>query len=222
MVGFKNIVSNFRVLQSFPLALTLKRVFYVVGGVFAVTYLLFQKKLLPLPIAKVASKILFFPTFPITALLRLGNYWTQVDDTLILGCAPMGFLGHPEQIKKLGVTGVVNMCYEYQGPVSQYKKLGIKQLYLPTVDHTEPSPDKLRAAVEFIKDHQKRGEKVYVHCKAGHGRAASVALSWLMSEYKDRSAKDLNVLLRQKRFVRTKLYQQKNIIEFKEWVDSQR
>ena len=189
MVFSKNHLNQLRVVQSFPWAVSVKRIFVVIGGAFALTYLLFQKKLLPLPVAKVVSKILFFPTFPITALLRLGNYWTEVDETVILGCAPMGFLGHPEQMKRLGVTGVVNMCYEYPGPVEQYKKLGITQMHLPVVDHTEPSPDIMMKAVDFIKEQQQQGGRVYVHCKAGHGRAASVTLSWLMCQHKDRSPK---------------------------------
>lgn len=156
--------------------------------IFALTYFLFQKKLLPLPIAKIVSKMLFYPTFPITAILRLGNYWTKLDDTLIIGCAPMGFMGHPQALSKLGVKGVVNMCYEYNGPKGYYSQVGIQQLHLPTVDHTEPTVECLKDAVEFIKEHKKRGEKVYVHCKAGHGRAASVALSWLIAENPDKSA----------------------------------
>lgn len=139
MVRASPIVENFRsIFQSTP-HFSLARAFLLVGGLFSFGFFLFQKKLLPLPIAKVASKFYFYPTFPITAILRLGNYWTPVDDTVIFGCAPMGFLGHPEQLHKLGVRGVVNMCYEYPGPISSYKKLGIKQLHLATVDHTEPS-----------------------------------------------------------------------------------
>jgi hypothetical protein len=37
----------------------------------------------------------------------------------------------------LGVRGVVNMCDEYAGPQSDYKRLGIQQLRLRTVDHSE-------------------------------------------------------------------------------------
>jgi atypical dual specificity phosphatase len=167
--------------------ISFRRIFAFVGGAFAVTYFLFQKKLLPPNVAKVVSKVLFYPTFPITAALRIGQYWTKVDDTLICGCAPFALLNHPIKLRNLGVTGVVNMCYEYPGPVEQYKKLGITQLHLPVVDHTEPSPEVLQDAVNFIREHKKRGEKVYVHCKAGHGRAASVALAWMMSESRDKS-----------------------------------
>lgn len=148
----------------------------------AITYILFQKKLLPHNVAKIVSKAFFLPTFPITALMRVGNYWTKIDDTLILGCAPMGFAGHPEELYKLGVRGVVNMCYEYNGPKDSYARLGMKQLHLPTVDHCEPQLSQMKEAVAFIKHHKDRGEKVYVHCKAGHGRAASIALCWMMHE----------------------------------------
>jgi atypical dual specificity phosphatase len=41
------------------------------------------------------------------------------------------------------VRGVINFCEEYEGPVEQYKELGIQQLYLPTTDHFEPSLDDL-------------------------------------------------------------------------------
>lgn len=157
--------------------------------VFATTYFLFQKKLLPFPVMKIVSKMLFMPTFPITAMLRIGNYWTVVDDTLILGCAPMAILNHPSSLYKLGVRGVVNMCYEYEGPKAAYSKLGIKQLHLPNVDHFEVPVEDLKDAVEFIRQHKDRGEKVYVHCKAGHGRAASIALSWLIHENRGISAK---------------------------------
>jgi len=192
MVRASPIVENFRNAIQVSSHFSFLRAFFIFGGLFSFGFLLFQKKLLPLPIAKVASKFYFYPTFPFTAFLRLGNYWTPVDDTLILGCAPMSLLGHPQQLHKLGVKGVVNMCYEYPGPKVSYGKLGMKQLHLPTVDHTEPSVDKLIEAVDFIKQHKDRGEKVYVHCKAGHGRAASVALCWLMHENEDFTPKVSN------------------------------
>lgn len=158
------------------------RILFGAFSVAAISFFLFQKKLLPESAAKVVSKVLFYPTFPITALMRLGNYWTKVDDTLILGCAPMSFCGHPEELYKQGVRGVVNMCYEFPGPKDEYARLGMKQLHLSTVDHTEPKLEQMKEAVAFIKHHKNRGEKVYVHCKAGHGRAASIALCWMMHE----------------------------------------
>jgi atypical dual specificity phosphatase len=117
------------------------------------------------------------------------NYSLFSLDTVILGCAPVGFLGHPDKLYKLGVRGVVNMCYEYTGPTSYYNNLGIKQLRLPTIDHFEPSLNQLQEAVAFINEYKRKGEKVYVHCKAGHGRAAAVALCWMLNENPNMSPK---------------------------------
>jgi len=218
MVRASPIVENFRTVFQVTSHFSIVRTLLIVGGLFSFGFFLFQKKLLPLPVAKAASQFYFYPTFPFTALLRLGNYWTPIDDTLIVGCAPMSIFGHPAQLHKLGVRGVVNMCYEYPGPKAAYSKLGIKQLHLPTVDHTEPSVDKLIEAVEFIKQHKDRGEKVYVHCKAGHGRAASIALCWLMKENDGFTSKELNNILRNKRCVRAKLFEQSNIKGFEKYL----
>lgn len=111
--------------------------------------------------------------------MRLGNYWTEVDDTLLLGCAPV-LPTVPQQLHAIGVRAVVNMCAEYSGPEAAYQQLGIQQLRLPTDDHYEPALTDMEAAISFIAKCKARNEKVYVHCKAGHGRAASIALCWLM------------------------------------------
>ena len=143
---------------------------YVTFSASVVTYVMFQKKMFSKQTTAVISKILFYPTFPITVLSRLGNYWNIVDKTIILGCAPMELLGHPQKLHDMGVRGVVNMCSEYSGPSpAAYAAAGITQLHLPSVDHYEPSVSQYEEAVAFIEAHQARGERVYVHCKAGHG-----------------------------------------------------
>lgn len=48
----------------------------------ALIWFLFQKKMLSKSISEIVSKIFFYPTFPITAMLRLGNYWTAIDETV--------------------------------------------------------------------------------------------------------------------------------------------
>jgi atypical dual specificity phosphatase len=179
--GFFSIGSDaFQLPTSLPL-----KIAYGVFASGALVFFLFQKRLLPKGISKIVSKIFFLPTFPITILMRLGNYWTNIDDTLLLGCAPIGILGHPSQLHKLGVRGVINMCYEYNGPKGYYSALGIKQLHLPTVDHFEPTLSQMTEAVRFIQEYKNKGERVYVHCKGGHGRAASIAMCWMMNELPD-------------------------------------
>ena len=63
---------------------------------------------------------------------------------------------------------------EWIGPVKAYRKYGIQQLYLPTVDHVEPSVEDMHRAVEFIRRIRNEGDQrgVLIHCKGGHGRSA--------------------------------------------------
>ena len=105
------------------------------GRVFILTFMggtllygLFQKKVFPHNVARLVSKILFIPTLPLTLLMRWNNLSTMIDDTVILGTAPVGFLGHVERMHKQGVKGVVNMCTEYAGPQDYYARYNIKQL----------------------------------------------------------------------------------------------
>lgn len=189
------------------------RLLWAIFSAFTLLYAAFQKKLLPIGLSTIVSKVAFYPTFPLTALRATGNYMTDVDDTLILGCAPFDLFGHPKRLHSMGVRGVINMCLEYEGPKQSYDNLGIMQLRLPTTDHYESSPSQLKDAVKFIELHQKKGQKVYVHCKAGHGRAAAVALCWMAYQHPEIPPATLNAALFGKRRVRKKLFRQKNVME---------
>ena len=98
--------------------------------------------------------------------LSLGGRWTAVDGTVIVGTKPSALLGDPRRLAAMGVTGVVNLCAEFRGPVAAYRRLAIEHLRLPTSDHVEPAAEVLDAAVAFIRKHERAGGRVYVHCKA--------------------------------------------------------
>lgn len=88
--------------------------------------------------------------------------------------------GDPQRLHELGVTGVINMCEEFTGPVAEYDRLGIEQLWLPTTDFQHPSLEMVDRGAEFIERHKQHGGQVYVHCKAGRARSATVVLWWLV------------------------------------------
>lgn len=180
-------------------------------------YILNQKHYLPMPLSRVVSKALFWPTIPITISRRIGKWTTVVDNAVVIGGAPFG--NYPYRLsKQFNVKGIVNMCDEYSGPVTSYERLGIEQLRLPTVDHFEPSVEDLKLAVAFIQRHEQNGDRVYVHCKAGHGRSAAAVYAWLL--YKEPLADpiELNEKLCSMRNVRKTLWKQPNINVFREWL----
>jgi len=193
-------------------------------GAVVTLYILNQQHMLPKPLSAVVSKTLFWPTLPITFSKRIGKWSnTIIDDTVVLGGAPFGWLHLPERLyEDYGVRAVINLCEEYQGPVKQYKRLGMRELRLPTTDHFEPSVEDMKTAVEFIKEYQDNDlGKVYVHCRAGHGRSAAIVYAWLLAKEDDVDSIDmetLNAQLCELRDVRKLLFKQPNVNEFRSWL----
>lgn len=78
-----------------------------------------------------------------------------------------------------GITAVVNMRSEFDDAGR-----GIAPphyLYLPTIDDDAPTLDQLHTGVAFITEEITRGGSIYVHCKSGVGRAATMAAAYLIS-----------------------------------------
>eukprot|EP00628_Pelagophyceae_sp_CCMP2097_P039976 CAMPEP_0184255370 /NCGR_PEP_ID=MMETSP0977-20130417/8026_1 /TAXON_ID=483370 /ORGANISM="non described non described, Strain CCMP2097" /LENGTH=222 /DNA_ID=CAMNT_0026560937 /DNA_START=1 /DNA_END=666 /DNA_ORIENTATION=- len=186
---------------------------------FVLVFALFQKRILPKTLARKVARWAFWPTLPFTyARLMLvpprSGLWTVVDETVLVGAAPLALLRHPCALRRLNVTGIINLCEEYDGPTDAYAKLEMTQLRLPTLDHVEPSLEALGEAVDFIARHRERGERVYVHCKAGHGRSAAVAFAWLLHANRHDAPYALYEQLAAKRRVRSNLWRQPNILKF--------
>ena len=73
----------------------------------------------------------------------------------------------------------------------------------------------------FIQDTEKKGGgRVYVHCRAGHGRSAAVVFAWLLYKTPNQDPEELNAWLVRKRNVRRTLWNQPNIKKFHSWVNA--
>lgn len=129
------------------------------------------------------ARLIFWPTFfwnlLLGRVLRIRHWWDYVDEHVILGARPLR-----KDVQTLAtdlqVTGVVNMCEEFRGHDELYRQQGIEQLWLPTTDFQPPTLDSVARGVEFLQSHASRGGKVYVHCKAGRARSATVVICWLV------------------------------------------
>lgn len=63
----------------------------------------------------------------------------------------------------------------------EWRAAGAEQLRLSTVDLTGvPSLENLHRGVEFALKHREQGNSVYVHCKAGRSRSATLAAAYLI------------------------------------------
>ena len=136
-----------------------------------------------------------------------------MDEEVLIGALPMH--RHVARLKAEGIGAVINTCAEYAGPVRKYADAGIVQLHLPTVDFTPPSLDDLCRGVEFIQQHRAAGRKVYVHCKAGRGRSATLVMCYLIK--KGLSIEEAQRLLLEKRpQVNPRLFQRAVVRAFAE------
>ena len=129
--------------------------------------------------------LLLFPAtlawnFLLGRILKIRNWWDFIDEKVIVGAFPFPF--DVDRMAADGVRAVVNTCDEYGGPVSQYQKHSIQQLRIPTIDFTPPCFDDVKKGVAFVSENVEQGNTVYIHCKAGRGRSATVALCWLMAD----------------------------------------
>jgi atypical dual specificity phosphatase len=133
---------------------------------------------------RLIARLLFHPTLMWNRLLlRLvpgRRWWDRIDDDVLLGALPSGDDAHALHAE--GVRAVVNTCEEYGGPQSVYEELGIEQLRIPTIDFQPPTLADVERAVDFMRARVAEGKQVYVHCKAGRGRSATVVLCWLIGE----------------------------------------
>ena len=107
------------------------------------------------------------------------NY-SRLGPTLLAGAMPFRD-DHVAALHDEGVTAVVNLCQEreyWDGELglvrAAYQAHGIAEHHLPVVDGSTVPPEVLDAAVDVL-----RGNTVYVHCRGGRERSATVAVAML-------------------------------------------
>jgi hypothetical protein len=82
-------------------ASALPRVVLSFKALFAATVALYamnQLAWLPPELSSLVSRALFWPTLPITVVRRVGKWTTVIDDTVVMGGAPFGFVHLPERL----------------------------------------------------------------------------------------------------------------------------
>jgi len=152
------------------------------------------------------GRLSFYPTLVYNILMEKYSsrrWYDRIDETVILGALPWKSLRH-KLIQDERVAGVVSLNENYElllGVTTgeEWKASGVEFLQLNTPDILHaPSQDKLRSGVEFIREFEKTDKSVYVHCKAGRTRSATLVGCYLMSRHKWTPEKAVQ-LMRQKR-----------------------
>ena len=141
---------------------------------------------------RTAYRASFLPSLSYNVILNkldLRPWYNRVDDRVIIGALP--WLSSKDQlIEKENVRGVVSMNENFElqwlrrwvASGDHWSESNVRFLQLQTQDIFEtPSQDKLRSGVDFIlSTTEDLGGSVYVHCKAGRTRSATLVCCYLM------------------------------------------
>jgi len=141
------------------------------------------------------ARVTFLPTLVYNvAMERVSSrrWWDRVDPAVILGALPFRSSYTEELIKQEKIKGVVSMNEDYELALFSHQtegwaKLGVDFLQLATTDiFCAPNQTKLRHGVKFMNEiaMDSAGQSVYVHCKAGRTRSATLVGCYLMEAHK--------------------------------------
>ncbi|XP_038620480.1 phosphatidylglycerophosphatase and protein-tyrosine phosphatase 1 [Tachyglossus aculeatus] len=141
------------------------------------------------------ARLLFYPTLLYTLARdrapgparRPGFH--RIDQTALLGALPLR-AQTSQLVEEENVRGVITMNEEYEtrylcNSTQEWEAVGVEQLRLSTVDLTGiPTLENLQKGVQFLLKHRARGNSVYVHCKAGRSRSATMVAAYLIELHK--------------------------------------
>lgn len=112
------------------------------------------------------------------------NWWNKIDDNVLLGGIP-----HKKHLDPLatsiGITHVLTMLEPFElqkgtiHPISfeMWAEKNVSVLQINAPDFNPVRPDWIDLGVKFIQAVRAQSGKVYVHCKAGRGRSATIVVA---------------------------------------------
>jgi len=105
-----------------------------------------------------------------------------VDEWVAASGRPMT-VNQLKWLRENGVDSILSLTEEPL-PSEWIKESELEYAHLPIEDHSAPSPEVLKKAVDFILEAISRGRKVLVHCAAGLGRTGTVLAAYMIAKYR--------------------------------------
>lgn len=106
---------------------------------------------------------------------------------------------------------------------AEWNKEEVKFYHLPMQDFTgSTTRQNIQGAVNFIDDVSKSGKSVYIHCKAGRTRSATVACCYLMHKYNYMPNVAMDVIKRSRPQVLLRQAHWRSVNEYRRFLDTQK
>ncbi|KAG7483278.1 phosphatidylglycerophosphatase and protein-tyrosine phosphatase 1 [Solea senegalensis] len=134
------------------------------------------------------ARLLFYPTLAYNVVMEKvtsRRWFDRVDETVVLGALPFRSMTR-QLVETENIRGVITMNEDYEtkffcNTSEEWQAAGVEQLRLSTIDITGvPTLENLHRGVEFALQHRDKGSSVYIHCKAGRSRSATMAAAYLI------------------------------------------
>jgi protein tyrosine phosphatase (PTP) superfamily phosphohydrolase (DUF442 family) len=125
------------------------------------------------------------------------NFGWVVPNLLARGEQPPLERATFEALRELGIGSVVSLRPDREPPtassagrwpeyvVGEERRLaevaGLRFAHVPVVDFSSPTPDNVAQALTALDEHVAEAPAVYVHCRAGAGRAGVIGGAWLIA-----------------------------------------
>ena len=103
----------------------------------------------------------------------------RVNKWLRLGAALPS--GEYPRLREAGITHVVDLREESDSDRAHLRNLGIEQSHVPVPDHGPPTIEQL-VEITALVDKTEADTCLYIHCKGGFGRAATMAAGLLVAK----------------------------------------
>ncbi|MCB1083940.1 MAG: dual specificity protein phosphatase family protein [Simkania sp.] len=118
------------------------------------------------------------------------KWWSKIEPlNLYLGALPLKNMGHLESIAELGVTDILAIVEDFEledgwfnSPVKEgdWEAYGISIKQIPAVDFSPLTREEIKEGIESLHTLLEDEKTVYIHCKAGRGRSATIVIAYLM------------------------------------------
>ncbi len=151
-------------------------------------------------------------------------WWNRITPyNLYLGALPLKNKGHLDKIVGLGVTHLLSMVEDFEiedgwfnKPVKEndWADLGIFFKQIRVVDCLPLKKEQIDEGIDYLTEILATGNVVYVHCKAGRGRSASIVIAYLMKNQGVSFNEALSFVQRQRPQIKLNKQQRQAILDY--------
>lgn len=120
------------------------------------------------------------------------EWWNDIPShKIVLGGIPLKNENHFSALREKNIDSVLILLEIFEledgwlnEPVKilEWEAIGKRVKHIKAVDFSPLKEEEFREALDFLEKELEQNRRVYVHCKAGRGRSASIVITYLMKK----------------------------------------